>query len=226
MQHEYERRSDSRGPRGYGGSVGGGSRGGQGGYGQSRPGGGGERRGLPLSELDPALTAISHRVIGCARDVHMALGPGYERDVYFNALAEELRANSIDFKPDHPLPVRHREREVGQARADLFIADRFIVRVLSQPAEVAPYQRTQLRAQLRAADVELGLIINFAGRLLKDGLVRVLNPDKLQLHRDEAHEGHEHGAHEHGGHPHEGHEHGGHPHGDEDSGVYDPDASR
>ena len=32
---------------------------------------------------------------------------------------------------------------------------------------------------MRAADVELGLIINFGERRLKDGLVRVLNPDKL-----------------------------------------------
>ncbi|MBA4028106.1 MAG: hypothetical protein C0475_03020 [Planctomyces sp.] len=150
----------------------------------------------------------------------MALGPGYERDVYFNALAEELRANSIEFKPDHPLPVRHRDKDVGHARADLFIADRFIVRVLSQPAEVAPFQRTQLRAQLRAADVELGLIINFAGRLLKDGLVRVLNPDKLQLHRDEGHDAHD----AHDAQAHQGHE--GQAHTDEDSGVYDPDANR
>ena len=36
-----------------------------------------------------------------------------------------------------------------------------------------------------AADVELGLIINFSERRLKDGLVRVLNPEKLNLQREE-----------------------------------------
>jgi hypothetical protein len=79
--------------------------------------------------------------------------------------------------------------------ADLFIAERFLVTVLAKPGEVGSYERAQLRAQLRAADVELGLIINFAGRLLKDGLVRVLNPDKLNIQRGHAGEGGEHDDH-------------------------------
>jgi len=46
------------------------------------------------------------------------------------------------------------------------------------------FDRTVLRSQLRAADLELGLIINFHRRRLKDGgLVRVLNPDKLEALR-------------------------------------------
>jgi hypothetical protein len=37
-----------------------------------------------------------------------------------------------------------------------------------------------LLPKLKAADLELGLILNFGGRLMKDGLVRVLNPDKIK----------------------------------------------
>ena len=57
--------------------------------------------------------------------------------------------------------------------------------IMAEPREISGYDRTRLRAQLRAADVVLGLVINFAGRRLKDGLVRVLNPDKLNAQRDE-----------------------------------------
>lgn len=145
----------------------------------------GGRRGVPLAELDPALTGTSHKVIGCARDVHMALGPGFDRTVYLHAIIDEMRTQGIDFKPDHAFDVRFKDKVVGKCVADLFIADRFIVQIMSRPGEIGSYERAALRAQLRAADLELGLIINFAGRLLKDGLVRVLNPDKLAALRGE-----------------------------------------
>ncbi len=50
----------------------------------------GYRRATPLSDLDPALTDISRRVIGCAIEVHKELGPGYPRAIYCKALMDAL----------------------------------------------------------------------------------------------------------------------------------------
>jgi len=36
-----------------------------------------------------------------------------------------------------------------------------------------------MRSQLKAANLDLGLIINFGERRLKDGLVRVVNVEKI-----------------------------------------------
>jgi len=145
---------------------------------------------VPLSELDPALTETSHTVIGCARDVHVDLGPGYPKSIYQEAMKLELKDAGIAFKADEPIDVYLGDDKVGQVSADLLIADRFIVEVGDQPGPVGSYERAQLRAKLRAADLELGLIINFSGRLLKDGLVRVLNPDKLNAMREDEHDEH------------------------------------
>lgn len=160
---------------------GGGGRGRRGGHG----GGHGERhgRGVPLSELDPALTETSHRVIGCARDIHVALGPGYDKETYLTAMKAELADADIEFKSEHSVDVQYREQVVGSVVLDLLIADRFIVEVMGEPLQIGSFERSALRAKLKAADLELGLIINFSGRLLKDGLVRVLNPDKLGLNK-------------------------------------------
>lgn len=144
-----------------------------------RDGRGGQRRGTPLSELDPALTEVSRKVIGCAIEVHMELGPGYDESVYLKALQMELDAEGVVYKESHPFDVYFDEKVVGKTVADLWVGDRFIVEIMARPGEVGSYERNTLRAQLRAADVELGLIINFGERRLKDGLVRVLNPDKL-----------------------------------------------
>jgi GxxExxY protein len=147
--------------------------------GQSGDGNRQARRGMPLSELDPALTEVSRKVIGCAIEVHMELGPGYDESVYLKALQVELDREGINYKANFPFDVYFDEKVVGQAIADLWVSDRFIVEVMARPGEIGSYERSSLRAQLRAADVELGLIINFGERRLKDGLVRVLNPDKL-----------------------------------------------
>jgi GxxExxY protein len=147
------------------------------------------RRGTPLSELDPALTEVSRKVIGCAIEVHMELGPGYDESVYLNALKMELDREGVTYKVGHPFDVFFDEKVVGRTVADLWVGDRFIVEIMARPGEIGSYERNTLRAQLRAADVELGLIINFGERRLKDGLVRVLNPDKLNELKGDGAEG-------------------------------------
>jgi GxxExxY protein len=146
---------------------------------------GNRRRGLPLSELDPALTEKSRKVIGGAIEVHKALGPGFSRDIYMNALKIELEAAELEFEMDAEFEVVYKDNDLGGVAIDCFVEERFAVEILARPGQIGSLERLALRSKLRAADVELGLIINFSERRLKDGLVRVLNPDKLNLNRPE-----------------------------------------
>jgi GxxExxY protein len=149
-----------------------------------RQGGGhGERRGIPLSDLDPTTTESSRRVIGCSIEVHKNLGPGFSADVYMNALKRELDACGVKYKSDHKVPVRYKDHVVGEVSADLFVDNLFLVCVTARPGPVGTPERMCLRGQLKAANLDLGLIINFSERRLKDGLVRVLNIDKINHDR-------------------------------------------
>ncbi|MEM8756315.1 MAG: GxxExxY protein [Planctomycetota bacterium] len=152
---------------------------------QDRGRGGNRRRGLPLSELDPALTDKSRIVIGAAIEVHKALGPGFSRDIYLNALRHEFADAGLDYELDVEFEVVYKDHDLGGVTIDIFVEERFAVEILARPGQIGSLERLALRSKLRAADVELGLIINFAERRLKDGLVRVLNPDKLNLQRDD-----------------------------------------
>jgi len=138
------------------------------------------RRPTPLSDLDPALTEISRRVIGCAIETHKELGPGYPLDIYRKALAHELKHEEIPFEFDKTFAVEFDGEDIGNVNADMYVGDRFLLKLLADNSEVDGGARSELRAVLRAADLELGLIINFGQRRLKDGLVRVLNPDALR----------------------------------------------
>ena len=205
MSHDYNNRQGQGDGRGnYRGGGGGhnnrgggrggyrdnnqGHRGGHGGGHGGHGGGGYDRRGVQLDELDPALTELSRRVIGCAIEVHKELGPGYPREVYVKSLQIELKAEEIAFKADHKFEVDFDGEIVGEVICDLFIGDRFLVKLMAEHTEIGTQPRSELRAQLRSADFELGLIINFGERRLKDGLVRVLNPDKLRELRGEVDE--------------------------------------
>ncbi len=193
MASDYPRGDYNRGYSGGGGGGGGGRSGG--GRGDSRGGGrGGERRGIPLSELPTELTESSRKLIGVAIEVHKALGPGYEKSVYLAAVRAELDAQGIVYKPDFTAAVKYRDKQIGTVKADLYVEDRFLVEVMSRHGEVSTSERLALRAQLKAANLDLGLIINFSERRLKDGLVRVLNVDKINAERgvsfdDPEHEG-------------------------------------
>jgi hypothetical protein len=62
----------------------------------------------------------------------------------------------------------------------MLVEDRFVLEIVSRPGEVSTHERLAVRAQLKAANLDLGLIVNFAERRLKDGLVRVVNVEKIQ----------------------------------------------
>ena len=100
--------------------------------------------------------------------------------------ADQLEELGVDHEIDHRFGLEYRGRDIGSHRVSHFVDNRFVVQVLADDREVDGFDRAALRSQLRAADLELGLIINFHRRRLKDGgLVRVLNPDKLQALRGE-----------------------------------------
>lgn len=192
-RRDYDERGEYRGRGGGGRGRGGGGRGrGHGGRGRHGGGHGGgrghgrghghghDRQGIPLSALDPELTDISRRVIGCAIEVHKALGPGLPIEMYNKALQIEMKEAGIEHVADRTIDVKYQDQLVGQVTASLFVEDRFIVDLVARPGDVGTGERLQTRAKLRALELELGLIINFAQRRLKDGLVRVLNPDQLK----------------------------------------------
>ena len=140
---------------------------------------------MPPNAEPPMRDPLTEKVIGFAIEVHKALGPGFDQPVYEKALTLELDQAGIRYRLHHPVPIRYKQQSVGEHKLGLFVDDRFVIEVMSVGREIVGLDRTRLRAQLRAADLELGLIINFGERRLKDGLVRVLNPDKLNLGKDE-----------------------------------------
>lgn len=115
---------------------------------------------------------LSHKVIGCAIEVHRALGPGLLESTYEQCLSRELELSSINYERQYALPLEYKgvAIEVGY-RIDLFVHNSLIVE-LKAIENVLPVHEAQLLTYMKLAQVKVGLLINFNVKALKDGIKR------------------------------------------------------
>ncbi len=118
---------------------------------------------------------VAKIIVDAAFIVHTRLGPGLLESVYEAILAYELRKRGLHVIHQRPLPVIYEEvrMKVG-FRPDLIVEGKVIVEIKSLEV-IAPVHKKQLLTYLRVADKRLGLLINFGGALIKDGIRRIVN---------------------------------------------------
>lgn len=117
---------------------------------------------------------LTGTIIGAAIAVHRELGPGKLESVYERALAIELRTQRVPFRTQVPIPMLYRGESVGDFFADL-IVDRKVLVELKAVDALRSVHRAQVLSYLRATGLELGLLINFNVRVLKDGVRRLIH---------------------------------------------------
>ncbi len=119
--------------------------------------------------------ALSHEIIGAAIEVHKTIGPGLLESAYEECLCHELFLRGMPFQRQSPLPVKYKgiTLDVGY-RLDLVVDDLVVVE-LKAVDNLLPIHDAQLLTYLRLRGVWLGLLINFSGPVLKDGIKRMVN---------------------------------------------------
>jgi GxxExxY protein len=116
---------------------------------------------------------LAREVIGVAIEVHRHLGPGFLESVYEEALVIELALRGIPFERQRPVPVSYKERNVGEGRIDLLVAEELLVELKAVEA-LAPIHRAQVISYLKAVGLHLGVLINFNVPVLKQGIKRIV----------------------------------------------------
>ena len=121
------------------------------------------------------LNAVSGDVIGCAMEVHSALGPGLLESAYEACLSYELRGRGHTVVAQQPLPLMYKEvrLDIGY-RIDLLVENTVVVE-LKTVDRLHPIHEAQLLSYLKLSGHQLGLLINFHVPRLKDGIVRLVN---------------------------------------------------
>src|SRR4026207_875922 len=107
--------------------------------------------------MDDAINDLTKRIIGCAIEVHRALGPGLQERTYENALAIELRDQGLPFDRQVSVPVAYKGEWIGDYRLDLIVGDAAGGEIKSVERG-DPLFEAQLLAYLRASGKHIGLL--------------------------------------------------------------------
>ena len=116
---------------------------------------------------------MTEAIIGCAIEVHRALGPGLLESTYPQCMAHELSLRGRRFGMQVPIPVLYKGLSLDCTyKADLIVENDVIVELKSVETVTGVHQ-AQLLTYLKLTGVRVGLLINFNVRRLADGVTRL-----------------------------------------------------
>ncbi len=118
---------------------------------------------------------IANKVIGCAIEIHQALGPGLLESAYKECLFYKLQENGLIVEKEKPMPLVFEEvkLECGY-RIDLLVENKVVIELKSVEG-LTDVHLAQTLTYMKLGDYKLGLLINFNVALLKQGVKRVIN---------------------------------------------------
>jgi GxxExxY protein len=122
---------------------------------------------------DPHDNAVTDATIGCAIEVHRVLGPGLLESVYESAICVELGLAGRRFERQLSVPLVYKGVRLSDHRVDLIVDERVVVEVKSV-SRLEPVHTAQLMTYLRVLNLRVGLVINFNGAVLRQGIKRVM----------------------------------------------------
>ncbi len=118
---------------------------------------------------------LSGKVLQCAFTVHSYLGPGLLESCYESCLEYELRKQGFQVERQVVVPLVYDGlRMENHFRLDILVEQELILEIKTVDA-ILPIHVAQILTYLRLSNLELGLILNFKNRHLRDGIRRVVN---------------------------------------------------
>ena len=124
----------------------------------------------PLDEH--RINSITGAIIDCSIRVHKELGPGLLESVYEVCLMKELVGEGLSVKRQLSLPVIYKGEKIDiDFKIDLLVEDEVIVE-LKAVESILPVHEAQILTYLKLSGKQIGLLLNFNTKLLKDGIRR------------------------------------------------------
>lgn len=122
-----------------------------------------------------AIDSISGDVVDAAMRIHKDLGPGLLESVYEIVLAAALERRGYRVDRQKPVDIEFEGMRFPAAfRADLVIDDRLVVEIKSVERINAAHAK-QVLTYLRLMKLPVGLLLNFSGETMKEGIRRLVN---------------------------------------------------
>lgn len=115
---------------------------------------------------------LSYKLRGIFFEIQNELGTKFQEKHYCRAIATLLKKNNISFKQEAPFTVIYEGNVLGKFNADFIVEDKIILEIKTTN-EITNDNVKQLIRYLEAANLQLGLFVNFRVRPLE--IRRVIN---------------------------------------------------
>jgi len=127
----------------------------------------------PRKTVSDELDEVARQVVDAAFSIHSALGPGLLESVYETRLVHELAKRGVKAVRQVVLPIHYDGIRLDAGlRLDFLVEDCLVVE-LKAVESLLPVYEAQLFTYLKLSGHRPGLLINFNGPLIKDGIKRI-----------------------------------------------------
>ncbi|QRM88134.1 GxxExxY protein [Lacinutrix sp. WUR7] len=118
---------------------------------------------------------ITENSIGCAIEVHKALGPGLLESAYQECLLYELKIIGYAVQNEVSRPIFYKDITLNHGyRIDLLVENTIVVE-LKTVEYFTEVHTAQILTYMKLGNYPLGLLLNFNTKLLKNGIKRFIN---------------------------------------------------
>ena len=126
-----------------------------------------------LKRNDLLFPELSFQIVGCAFDVHNALGFGFKESIYQKALALAFKEKKLAFVEQVHYQVKFKEQLLAKRYFDFVIENKIVVEIKKND-KFSKANIDQTIDYLKTSNLKLGLLINFG----KEGVIckRLINP--------------------------------------------------
>jgi len=108
-----------------------------------------------------AIERLTERIIGCAMEVHKALGAGLLESVYRECMIIEMRHAQLQFECERCIKLFYKGESINsRLRLDLLV-ERIVVVELKAIEGIHPIHQSQVITYLKLSDCPAGLLLNF-----------------------------------------------------------------
>ena len=115
-------------------------------------------------------TPLGRAVIGCAIEVHKALGPGLLESIYERGTAQEFRVCGLSFEEQVAVPVYYKGTNLDCGYRIDFVVEGELVVELKAVERLIPIHQAQMLTYLKLMQLRQGFLINFNVQRLVDGV--------------------------------------------------------
>lgn len=115
---------------------------------------------------DEEINKLTHKIIGCAMEVHNHLGNGFQEVIYQRALAIEFTLQNISFVRELEMGLYYKDKSIGTRRVDFFVEERVMVELKARE-NIENVHKTQAINYCEAYNIADGLLINFGAERLQ-----------------------------------------------------------